>query len=43
VPDRVVRGGSYLSRKTEVRPAARSRLVATGVQFDVGFRVARDE
>jgi formylglycine-generating enzyme required for sulfatase activity/serine/threonine protein phosphatase PrpC/CRP-like cAMP-binding protein/rhodanese-related sulfurtransferase len=42
-PTRVVRGGSYLSRKTEVRPAARSRLVATGVQFDVGFRVARDE
>jgi formylglycine-generating enzyme required for sulfatase activity len=39
----VLRGGSYLSRKSEVRPAARSRLIASGVQFDVGFRVARDE
>ena len=42
-PTRVLRGGSYLSRKAEVRPAARSRLVASGLQFDVGFRVARDE
>ncbi len=42
-PTRVLRGGSYLSRKEEVRPAARSRLVASGVQFDVGFRIARDD
>ncbi len=42
-PTRVLRGGSYLSRKTEVRPAARSRTKAGALQFDIGFRVARDE
>ncbi len=42
-PTRVLRGGSYLSRKTEIRPAARSRMAANGIQFDVGFRIARDE
>jgi len=42
-PTRVLRGGSYLSRKAEVRPAARSRMKSGALQFDIGFRVARDE
>lgn len=42
-PTRVLRGGSYLSRKTEIRPAARARMNAEALQFDIGFRVARDE
>jgi formylglycine-generating enzyme required for sulfatase activity len=40
---RVLRGGSYLSRKTAVRPAARARISVNAKQFDIGFRVARDE
>lgn len=40
---RVLRGGSYLSPKQAVRPAARTRMAAGTTQFDIGFRVARDE
>ncbi|MDX1593324.1 MAG: SUMF1/EgtB/PvdO family nonheme iron enzyme, partial [Gammaproteobacteria bacterium] len=41
--ERVIRGGSYLSQKSQVRPAARSHMLAEAMQFDIGFRVARDE
>jgi formylglycine-generating enzyme required for sulfatase activity len=41
--ERVLRGGSYLSPKQAVRPAARTRMAAGTTQFDIGFRVARDE
>jgi formylglycine-generating enzyme required for sulfatase activity len=40
---RVLRGGSYLSPKQAVRPAARARMAAGTTQFDIGFRVVRDE
>ena len=42
-PTRVLRGGSYLSPKIEVRPAARARIKADARQFYIGFRVARDD
>jgi formylglycine-generating enzyme required for sulfatase activity len=38
--ERVIRGGSYLSRESEARSAARSRLKPTDKYSSVGFRVA---
>ncbi|HEY5720100.1 MAG TPA: SUMF1/EgtB/PvdO family nonheme iron enzyme, partial [Gammaproteobacteria bacterium] len=39
---RVLRGGSFLNRMSEVRPAARSSLAPDAASFEIGFRVVRE-